>query len=106
MLSALNHAFQENINLTNKKVGFIAYGSGSKTKVFEGKIEANQKTKIENSKLFEFLNKRDKISFETYEKLYKKDVKSPILVKKDVFVLDYIEKTKETLLGARFYKKN
>lgn len=106
MLSALNHAFQENINLTNKKVGFIAYGSGSKSKVFEGKIEANWKTKIENSKLFEFLNKRDKISFETYEKLYKKDVKSPILVKKDVFVLDYIEKTKETLLGARFYKKN
>lgn len=106
MLSALNHSFQENTNLTNKKVGFIAYGSGSKSKVFEGKIEANWKTKIENSELFEFLNKRDKISFETYEKLYKKDAKSPILVKNDVFVLDYIEKTKETLLGARFYKKN
>ena len=39
LLSTLCHHFQEKSNLTNAKFGFVAYGSGSKTKVFEALSE-------------------------------------------------------------------
>lgn len=106
MLSALNHAFANNLEITNKKVGFIAYGSGSKSKVFEGKIEKKWKEKIATSHLFSYLENRQKIDIKTYEQLYKKQLKSPINNTKNQYVLNKIETENPVLIGARYYKKS
>lgn len=103
-LSALYFNLKENISLTDKKTGFIAYGSGSKSKVFEGTIEENWQSKIEKTYLFEVLEKRTAIDFETYEKLHKKELKTAVLNPSSEFVLDYIEKENPVLKGARYYK--
>ena len=103
-LSALYYNSKENIALTNKKTGFIAYGSGSKSKVFEGIVEENWQSKIEKTKLFEVLEQRTAIDFDTYEKLHKKELKNAVLNPTNEFVLDYIEKENPVLKGARYYK--
>jgi hydroxymethylglutaryl-CoA synthase len=104
LLSALYYSAQENNDLNNKKVGFIAYGSGSKSKVFEAEMQSEWKNTILKTKLFEVLEQRTEISFETYEKLHKKELKSAVLKPKSEYVLDYIEKGIPILKGARYYK--
>lgn len=103
-LSALYHSLKENISLNGKKTGFIAYGSGSKSKLFEGIIQNNWETQIAKTKLFEVLEQRTAIDFETYEKLHKKELKKAVLNPTNEFVLDYIEKENPVLKGARYYK--
>lgn len=104
MLSALYFAATENKTLSAEKVGFIAYGSGSKSKVFEGEIQSFWKEQILKTNLFEILASRIPIDFETYEKLHKKELKTAILQPKNEFILDTIETENPVLKGARFYK--
>lgn len=104
LLSALYHYATENQNLTSKKVGFIAYGSGSKSKVFEGEIQPEWKNTILKTNLFEILNERIPISFEIYQKLHRKELSNSVLEPKNEFVLDYIEQNNPVLKGARYYK--
>ena len=104
LLSALFYSATENADLTSKKIGFIAYGSGSKSKVFDGEIQANWKETILKTNLTEQLEHRVPIDFETYEKLHKKELKIPVLEAKNEFVLDYIENNNPVLKGARYYK--
>lgn len=104
LLSALYESHLKNRTLTDKKTGFIAYGSGSKSKVFEGTIEQNWQSKIEKTNLFEVLAKRTAIDFKTYEKLHKKEQKTAVIEPKNEFILDYIEQENPVLKGARYYK--
>jgi len=104
LLSGLYAAAIKNQDLISEKTGFIAYGSGSKSKVFEGEIQENWKESILKTKLFERLENRTAIPFETYEQLHKKEIKTPISVQKNEFVLDFIEKENPVLKGARYYK--
>jgi hydroxymethylglutaryl-CoA synthase len=85
-------------------MGFIAYGSGSKSKVFEAEVQADWKQQIEKVKLFEFLDQTHEIDFGTYTELHKKERKHIVLEPKNEFVLDYIEKENPVLKGARYYK--
>ncbi|MEZ4787152.1 MAG: hydroxymethylglutaryl-CoA synthase [Flavobacterium haoranii] len=105
LLSALYFALKNDRNIAQHKVGFIAYGSGSKSKVFEGTIQEDWKKTIEKTDLFNILENRVAIDFETYEKLHKKELKKSVIEPKNEFVLDYIENTTATLLGARYYKR-
>ncbi|MDI1317196.1 hydroxymethylglutaryl-CoA synthase [Flavobacterium sp.] len=104
LLSTLCHHFQQKSDLTNKKMGFIAYGSGSKAKVFEAEVSENWKDAIAKVKLFETLEKCTPIDFATYEKLHKKETKQSIIAPKSEFYLDSIEKENPVLTGARYYK--
>ncbi|UGS22650.1 hydroxymethylglutaryl-CoA synthase family protein [Flavobacterium channae] len=104
LLSALYYSATESADLVSKKIGFIAYGSGSKSKVFEGEIQAHWKETILKTNLTEQLEHRVPIDFETYEKLHKKEQKTPVLEAKNEFVLDYIENNNPVLKGARYYK--
>ncbi|HLO73184.1 MAG TPA: hydroxymethylglutaryl-CoA synthase [Flavobacterium sp.] len=103
LLSALYYATKENNDLAGKKIGFIAYGSGSKSKVFEAEIQPDWKNSILKTKLFETLENRTAIDFTTYEKLHKKELKSAVLHPKNEFVLDRIENENPVLKGARYY---
>jgi hydroxymethylglutaryl-CoA synthase len=104
LLSALENASEKNIALEGKKIGFMAYGSGSKSKVFEGIVQLDWKSAIAKVQLFENLKNSIEIDFKTYEELHKKELKSPVLQPKQEWVLDRIEKEVPTLIGARYYK--
>ncbi|WP_396183795.1 hydroxymethylglutaryl-CoA synthase family protein [Flavobacterium sp.] len=104
LLSTLSYHVQQNSTLTNQKVGFIAYGSGSKSKVFEASLSSEWKSQVEKISLFDHLGKCHEIDFETYEKLHKKELKQSVLKPKKEFVLDYIENENPVLIGARYYK--
>jgi len=103
-LSTLAHFYDSNKEITGNTFGFLAYGSGSKSKVFEGIIQPKWKSAIANTKLFETLEKSFEIDFDTYEKVHKKEQKNSVQTPKNEWVLDRIEKEIPTLIGARYYK--
>ena len=104
MLSTLCYHFKENNEIANYKFGFIAYGSGSKSKVFEAEVQPKWQSVVSKIKLFETIDKSLVIDFETYLKLHKKEQKKSIIQPKNEFILDFIEKENPVLVGARYYK--
>lgn len=104
LLSTLCYHAQQNSPLENQKVGFIAYGSGSKSKVFEATVCENWKSAINQVTLFETLAQNQAIDFETYEKLHKKESAQSVIQPKNEFVLASIEKENPVMVGARYYK--
>ncbi|MGO4817371.1 hydroxymethylglutaryl-CoA synthase family protein [Flavobacterium sp. W22_SRS_FP1] len=104
LLSTLAHFHGTNQEIANFKFGFLAYGSGSKSKVFEGTIQDNWKEAVAKCSLFETLKSSFEIDFETYEKLHKKEYNQSIRTPQNEWVLDRIETEISNLLGARYYK--
>ena len=103
-LSTLAHFYDTKDDVANEKFGFLAYGSGSKSKVFEGTIQPNWSAAVANINLFETLEQSFEIGFESYEKLHKKEQKQSIQSPKNEWVLDRIENQNPNLIGARYYK--
>ena len=103
LLSFLNYSFHQKNDISGNKIGFFSYGSGSKSKIFEGEIETTWREKIKNSNLFSFLENRKEISFETYVKLHKNQLNKSIN-KTDAIHLHHIEKS-PTNIGLRQYSK-
>ena len=104
LLSTLAHYYKANEPIENEKFGFMAYGSGSKSKVFEGTIQREWRKALANISLFETLNNSFEIDFESYEKLHKKEQNQSVLPPKNEWILDRIETEKTNLIGARYYK--
>ncbi|AZA90490.1 Polyketide biosynthesis 3-hydroxy-3 -methylglutaryl-ACP synthase pksG [Chryseobacterium nakagawai] len=102
-LSGLQTSFNENEELSGKEIGFLGYGSGSKSKVFAGKVSANWKAVVEKWNLFENLNHRKAIDFETYEKLHRKQLSHSVNPDYKGFGLTSIEAENPVLIGARYY---
>jgi hydroxymethylglutaryl-CoA synthase len=104
LLSTLAHYYDTNKEIAGTQFGFLAYGSGSKSKVFEGTIQPEWKAALENVKLFENLEESTEIDFNTYEALHKKEQKQSVRTPKNEWILDRIEKEIPNLIGARYYK--
>jgi hydroxymethylglutaryl-CoA synthase len=104
LLSTLAHFYKTGEAIDKEKFGFLAYGSGAKSKVFEGQIQSEWKSAVANVQLFETLEKSFEIDFETYEKLHKKEQKQSIQAPKNEWILDRIETEIPNLIGARYYK--
>lgn len=104
LLSTLAHFYDTKKEISNSKFGFLAYGSGSKSKVFEGTIQPDWEIAIADINLFETLEQSFEIDFATYEKLHKKEQKQSIQLPKNEWILERIEKEIPNLLGARYYK--
>lgn len=102
LLSGLSQAATQTEELAGQTVGFIAYGSGSKAKVFEGQIQPGWREAIQAVELFQTLEQRKAIDFYTYEKLHKKEITVPVGTPQG-FVLEKIEKENPVLVGARYY---
>lgn len=102
-LSALQTSFNENEDLTGKEIGFVGYGSGSKSKVFAGTISNQWRKVVEKWNLFENLDNRTSIDFETYEKLHRKQLKQSVNPQYKGFGLVSIEAENPVLNGARYY---
>nr|WP_314865276.1 hydroxymethylglutaryl-CoA synthase [uncultured Flavobacterium sp.] len=103
-LSTLAHFVKTNATISGKKFGFLAYGSGSKSKVFEGTIQTDWQLAVAKTQLFEILEQSQEIDFATYEKLHKKEQKQSIKSPKNEWILDRIENENPNLIGARYYK--
>lgn len=104
LLSTLAHFHDTKTEISGTKFGFLAYGSGSKSKVFEGTIQPEWQSAISQINLFENLTKSVEIDFDTYERLHKKEQKQSIRTPKNEWILDRIEKEITNLIGARYYK--
>ena len=103
-LSTLAHFSKTKKDISGKKFGFLAYGSGSKSKVFEGTIQADWQLAVAKAQLFETLEQSHEIDFTTYEKLHKKEQKQSVKTPKREWVLDRVENENPNLIGARYYK--
>ena len=104
LLSALSNFAKADTDITGKKIGFLAYGSGSKSKVLEGTLQPGWKIAAQNAQLFETLGESHEIGFDTYLKLHKKEQKVSLLEPSGEWALDRIEKEIPNLIGARYYK--
>ena len=104
LLSALSKHAKNGADLNGKKFGFLAYGSGSKSKVFEGTLQSGWKTAAQQARLFEILEDSHEIGFDTYLKLHKKEQKASLLQPHHEWALERIEKENPNLIGARYYK--
>ncbi len=104
LISSLVEALSNSNDITNKKIGFISYGSGSKAKIFEGTIQKKWMDRIGTIKLFQNLNSRQKISVDVYEKLHKRNISSNINNNQGIIKLKNIEEGEFTE-GLRCYLK-
>ncbi len=103
LLSALQVSFDEGEELAGSEIGFLGYGSGSKSKVFVGKVSPQWKEVVAKWNLFESLKNRTRIDFDTYEKLHRKQLDSSVNPDYKGFGLVEVEKENPVLIGARFY---
>lgn len=103
LLSALQTSFNEDEELAGQEIGFLGYGSGSKSKVFAGKISDNWKKVVEKWNVFEGLKNRTAIDFDTYEKLHRKQLERSVNENYKGFGLKSVELENPVLKGARYY---
>jgi len=103
LLSGLQTSFNENEELAGEEIGFLGYGSGSKSKVFAGKVSENWKNVVTKWDLFENLKNRLAIDFDTYEKLHRKQLEYSVNPDYNGFGLESVELENPVLKGARYY---
>ena len=104
LLSTLYFHHAKDNEIKGGKLGFLAYGSGAKSKAFEGLIEEGWKAQISKTQLFEVLEQAKPIDIKTYDALHKKELKTSVITPKNEHILDRIEKENPVLIGARYYK--
>ena len=79
LLSLLVRADEAGEELDGKYIGFFAYGSGSKAKVFEGEVQAEWRQPLIHLNLFEELESRIPITFNEYEAWHKGTLAKPFV---------------------------
>lgn len=94
---------QENDDLRGATLGFISYGSGSKSKVFEGVIAPEYKASVKNIELFKTLAQRTRIDYDTYQKLHRNNATQSVIQPKGEFILTSIERHISERMGERTY---
>jgi hydroxymethylglutaryl-CoA synthase len=71
LMSTLSADLQDGAEMEGKAIGFFAYGSGSKSKVFEGVVMPEWAERVRQFSLFEILAERHAIDYDTYELLHR-----------------------------------
>lgn len=102
LMSELECDYNENSNLAGKRIGFIAYGSGSKAKVFEAVVRKEWKTVAKEFGVFKKLQNRRAIDYEQYESLHNGTQERPVFTERGRWGLESIGQEGVTL-GARYY---
>ncbi|MCU0348338.1 MAG: hypothetical protein MUC59_15465, partial [Saprospiraceae bacterium] len=102
LMSTLYFDAAENSKLAGKKIGFVAYGSGSKSKVFEGIVQQGWQAVASQFGLVEKLESRKALDYETYENLHHHRRHHSVLPQEGRFALHSIGK-EGVVLGARYY---
>lgn len=103
LLSTLEADFLEGNDMKGKKLGFFAYGSGSKSKVFEGTLQEGWKEVASNLGIKKKLENRIKINYSQYQNLHTGYAKSSLSNQRQTFKLKSIG-TEGVNEGARYYE--
>ena len=90
-------------DLGGKRLGFLSYGSGSKSKVFSGVLRANFAAQLTGLDLEGSMANRREVSFAEYEALHARTARGPLAPAESGAVLDGIG-TQGNLLGYRSYR--
>ena len=102
LMSSLESDWQEGADLANKPIGFMGYGSGSKSKVFEGTVQAGWEKVVAQFDVFKKIDRCQAIDYPTYEQLHRKQLTNSIIEPNEEFAIERIG-TEGTRLGARYY---
>lgn len=103
LLSTLEADYVEGNDMSYKKLGFFAYGSGSKSKVFEGVLQPRWKEVVSTFRIKEKLESRTQIDYKTYESLHTGYAQGSHLAPSKTFKLKNIG-TEGVTQGARYYE--
>jgi hydroxymethylglutaryl-CoA synthase len=102
LMSTLESDLMEQRPLTGTRLGFVAYGSGSKAKVFEGIVQPGWEKVVKNFGVFQQLQSRTRIDYDTYEALHTCRLHQPVAPLEGRFALQSVGHEGVTL-GARYY---
>lgn len=105
LMSSLENDFWEHCQLHKKRIGFVAYGSGSKAKVFEAQVQYDWQQVVRHFSVGKKLKERKSITYEQYERLHMGAQKTSVLKEKGNWALNKIGNEGVTL-GARYYHKH
>jgi len=103
LMGTLEEDFLEDSNLAGKDIGFIGYGSGSKSKVFEARIQPTWKEAVKSFQIKQKLANRTALDYPTYEGLHRMQISKSIIAPKGEFRLASIS-TESMKEGARYYE--
>ena len=95
--------YAERRDLGGKRLGFLSYGSGSKSKVFSGVLRADFAAQLRGLNLESALVNRRDVNFAEYEALHARRAQGPFAPAVSGPVLDRIG-TEGNLLGYRSYR--
>lgn len=102
LMSSLESDLSEGNNLTGERLGFVAYGSGSKAKVFEAVVQKEWSGVVRRFGIFRKLADRQAIDYDQYEALHTGVQAAPVYTEKGRWGLERIGREGVTL-GARYY---
>lgn len=105
LMSSLEADFNEGREIRGLKFGFFAYGSGSKSKVFEAEVQPQWRSVTSRFQLMDTLEKRRELDYETYEKIHRDLVGAPVGPAEGRFLLESVESERENYIGARSYMR-
>ena len=101
LLSTLVESRNKGTDISNFRVGFLSYGSGSKSKVFSGVVQSTYKDQLNGVFPLYFLDERTTIDFATYEKLHQRALPKPLEPSKGAYLRSI--GTEGVHLGYRMY---
>ncbi len=103
LMSSLEGDFASGRELRGQPIGFFAYGSGSKSKVFEGAVQPQWREIVSRFHLHDTLEQRQAIDYDTYEQLHRGRLTEPVAKQYRGFRLAKVRGAEEPLPGARVY---
>lgn len=102
LMSSLESDQAEGTELAGKRIGFVAYGSGSKSKVFEGVLQKGWQDVVRHFGVFRKLDARQSIDYDQYEQLHQGTQAGSVSKENGRWGLQKIGQEGVTL-GARYY---
>jgi hydroxymethylglutaryl-CoA synthase len=102
LMSTLEVDLQAYEDLAGKDLGFVGYGSGSKSKVFVGTVQPGWQSVVEHFGVFDTLSESQAITYETYEQLHRGQLSQCVRPASGEFAIERIG-TEGTRQGARYY---
>lgn len=102
LMSTLEADLADGNRLERKRLGFVAYGSGSKAKVFEAVVQPGWAEVVRHFRIFDKLERRQAVNYEQYEALHTGAQAEPLYVEAGRWRLARVG-TEGVTLGARYY---
>ncbi len=104
LMSTLEADLEANVALEGQLFGFFAYGSGAKSKVFEGEVQPGWKEVVSRFRLMNGLSDRKAIKYSTYEQLHRAEATESVQKPQNEFAVVGIHEERDDQEGARTYK--